>query len=69
MRMRWTAQRIEALTRLWQSGVSATDIGVELGLTRGAVLGKLHRLGISDRLRRGPRSGGEIVNLPGKRLL
>jgi GcrA cell cycle regulator len=48
--MQWTAEHCEELKRLWVAGMSATGIATELGLTRGAVLGKLSRLGL---LRRG----------------
>jgi GcrA cell cycle regulator len=47
--MRWTAERCEELTRLWVAGMSATGIATELGLTRGAVLGKLARLKLLGR--------------------
>lgn len=45
----WTDERIETLTRLWCAGMSATQIAVRLGggLTRNAVIGKIHRLQIS----------------------
>jgi len=49
MRMRWTAEYCEELKRLWVAGMSATGIATELGLTRGAVLGKLDRLGLMRR--------------------
>ena len=49
MRTQWTKGRCEQLTRLWTAGMSATDIGTTLGLTRGAVLGKLDRLGLMRR--------------------
>lgn len=45
----WTDQRVSELKRLWQAGLSATQISPELGVSRSAVLGKLHRLGISGR--------------------
>ena len=43
----WTPERLEALTTLWAGGVSATRIAQTLGgVTRSAVLSKVHRLGI-----------------------
>src|SRR5262249_6066190 len=44
----WTEERIAHLTRLWSQGVSAERIADELrcGLSRNAVLAKIHRLGI-----------------------
>jgi len=47
--MRWTAEYCEELKRLWVAGMSATGIATELGLTRGAVLGKLARLKLLGR--------------------
>jgi len=46
----WTEPRIETLTRLWRSGLSAAQIARTLGgVTRNAVIGKLHRLGLAGR--------------------
>ena len=46
----WTDDRIEVLTQLWQEGRSASAIARDLGgVTRNAVLGKVHRLGLSGR--------------------
>jgi len=46
----WTDARVESLTTLWRSGLSARQIAGSLGgVTRNAVIGKLHRLGLSGR--------------------
>jgi len=46
----WTTERIEVLTALWRDGRSASAIARELGgVTRNAVIGKVHRLGLSGR--------------------
>jgi GcrA cell cycle regulator len=46
----WTDDRIETLTRLWRDGQSASQIARALGgVTRNAVIGKVHRLGLSGR--------------------
>jgi GcrA cell cycle regulator len=46
----WTDDRVEALTLLWTSGASASQIARSLGgVTRNAVIGKVHRLGLSGR--------------------
>jgi GcrA cell cycle regulator len=46
----WTAERIELTLQLWRAGSSASQIAEVLGgVTRSAVLGKLHRLGVSNR--------------------
>lgn len=49
----WTADRIEELARLWADGFSASQIATRLGnTTRNAVMGKVHRLGLSARIQR-----------------
>lgn len=46
----WTAERIEVLSGLWRDGLSAAQIARALGGTsRNAVIGKIHRLGLSAR--------------------
>lgn len=47
--MTWTPERIETLTGLWGSGESVKRIGAMLGLSKGAVTGKAHRLGLPGR--------------------
>lgn len=48
--MSWTDERVEVLKKLWQDGLSASQIAGELGgVTRNAVIGKIHRLGMSGR--------------------
>lgn len=48
--MSWTDERVETLTRMWGEGQSASQIAKELGgVTRNAVIGKVHRLGLSNR--------------------
>lgn len=51
--MRWTDERVEMLKRLWADGLAASQIAGELGgVTRNGVIGKVHRLGLSGRVRR-----------------
>lgn len=47
----WTEDRVGALTKLWLEGQSASQIAKALGggVTRNAVIGKVHRLGLSGR--------------------
>src|SRR5476649_1611887 len=48
--MSWTDERVALLTKLWADGLSASQIAAELGgITRNAVIGKVHRLGLSGR--------------------
>ena len=49
--MSWTDERVELLRKLWLDGLSASQIASELasGVTRNAVIGKVHRLGLSGR--------------------
>ena len=48
--MSWTEDRVETLKRMWAEGQSASQIAKELGgVTRNAVIGKVHRLGLSNR--------------------
>src|SRR5438876_11617406 len=48
--MTWTDERVEMLKKLWADGLSASQIAGELGgVTRNAVIGKVHRLNLSGR--------------------
>jgi GcrA cell cycle regulator len=48
--MAWTDDRVELLKKLWSEGLSASQIAGRLGgVTRNAVIGKVHRLGLSGR--------------------
>jgi GcrA cell cycle regulator len=48
--MSWTDERVEILKKMWGEGQSASVIAKELGgVTRNAVIGKVHRLGLSNR--------------------
>jgi len=48
--MSWTDERIEKLTKMWEGGATASQIAEELGgVSRNAVIGKAHRLGLQAR--------------------
>ena len=48
--MSWTDERIATLTKMWESGATASQIAEELGgVSRNAVIGKAHRLGLKAR--------------------
>jgi len=50
MTMSWTEERINTLTRMWEGGATASQIADELGgVSRNAVIGKAHRLGLKAR--------------------
>jgi GcrA cell cycle regulator len=51
----WTAERISQLTQLWAEGYSCSCIALQMGgVTRNAVIGKVHRLGLPHRRTAGP---------------
>lgn len=53
----WTDERVERLKALWSEGLSASQIAGELGgVTRNAVIGKVHRLGLSGRAKPQPQA-------------
>ena len=62
--MAWTDERVELLKRLWMEGLSASQIAGELGdgVTRNAVIGKVHRLKLSGRAK--PASSAPRVRKP-----
>lgn len=53
--MAWNDERVDLLKKMWSEGQSASQIAKELGgVTRNAVIGKVHRLGLSNRNGAGP---------------
>ena len=72
--MGWTDERVEMLKKLWADGLSASQIAAELGgITRNAVIGKVHRLGLSGRAKspssssprpRKARTSGHMMRVP-----
>jgi GcrA cell cycle regulator len=65
--MSWTDERVQQLKDLWAQGMSASEIADVLGdITRNAVIGKAHRLGLSGRpspIKKKPTKGATILNL------
>ncbi len=48
--MAWTDERIETLRKMWEAGQTASQIAEQLGgVSRNAVIGKAHRLGLQSR--------------------
>ena len=71
----WTEERVEMLKKLWSEGLSASQIAAEIGsVTRNAVIGKVHRLGLSgrgkaksaspQRAKKSPRTPSAPIALP-----
>jgi GcrA cell cycle regulator len=57
--MDWTGQQIQELRKLWAEGLSTRRIGERMGISKNAVVGKAHRLGLPERespVLRGDRS-------------
>lgn len=70
-RFKWTPERIAVLQRLWKEGLSASEIAEKIsGISRSAVLGKLHRLGLdeSDRHTGSANSASKNRRKPRRRL-
>jgi hypothetical protein len=69
---KWSAALIRKMTRLADQGMSAAQIAKALGLTRGQVLGKMHRLGLKTKNPRKKRLNAALVEkmteLAGQRL-
>ncbi len=45
----WTPERIAAVTRLWNEGLTTAEIGRAIGMSKNAVVGKAHRLQLPPR--------------------
>ena len=45
----WDTEKLDKLKKLWEKGVPITKIGDELGVSRNAIAGKAHRLGLPKR--------------------
>ena len=68
----WNDARVETLTRLWNDGLAASAIASKLGeVTRNAVIGKVHRLGLPGRATtsRRPRVRRPHQPLPSRRSI
>jgi GcrA cell cycle regulator len=75
----WTDERVTRLRKLWSDGLSAAQIAAELGgVSRNAVIGKVHRLGLNGRAKspreaasrpRRPRTHSVLIARQSKREL
>lgn len=52
---KWTDEQVAELRKLWRDGLSASQIAAQLKVTRNAVIGKVHRLGLPARTKPEPR--------------
>ena len=61
--MSWTDERVDTLKRLWTEGLSASQIATQLGgVSRNAVIGKVHRLGLEGRNKATPSKADESAS-------
>lgn len=58
----WTPERTAALIVHWNEELSTSEIGRRLGITKNAVIGKVHRLGLTQR-RPSPKAKPEPVHV------
>lgn len=66
--MSWTDERVSRLAKLWAEGLSASQIAEDLGgVTRNAVIGKVHRLGLSGRDKPAGKSNAAARRKPAAR--
>ncbi|NKB51524.1 MAG: GcrA cell cycle regulator [Rhizobiaceae bacterium] len=66
--MAWTDDRVARLAKLWAEGLSASQIAADLGgVTRNAVIGKVHRLGLSGRAKPAGKSNAASRRKPAAR--
>jgi GcrA cell cycle regulator len=66
--MSWTDERVSRLAKLWAEGLSASQIAADLGgVTRNAVIGKVHRLGLSGRAKPAGKSNSGPRRKPAAR--
>ena len=45
----WDEEKLNKLKKLWDEGLPITKIGIEIGVSRNAIAGKAHRLGLPKR--------------------
>lgn len=65
--MTWTLERVAELERLWATGATTAEIGRKLNVSKNAVVGKTHRLGLPGRpspIKRGVAKPAKAVSLP-----
>ena len=58
--VQWDEKRLETLKKLWELGLPISQIGEKLGVSRNAIAGKVHRMGLPKR--QSPIAGGNKAN-------
>jgi GcrA cell cycle regulator len=62
----WTPERIELMKSLWDEGVTTAEIGRRIGVSKNAVVGKVHRLGLVPRIIKNvPPPQRNVFDFPG----
>ena len=64
--MSWTEERVAHLTQLWEAGIGTAEIGGRLGMTKNAIIGKAHRIGLKARRASPRRTRAQLVKLNGR---
>jgi hypothetical protein len=65
----WNPERLAQLRSLWATGLSASQIGDRIGISRNAVLGKIHRLGLGPKLKLAPAILSALTKMPTRRCV
>ena len=66
----WSDDRVEQLKKLWEGGLSASQIAAELGnVTRNAVIGKVHRLGLSGRAKSPSSAASDVYKRQAQHMM
>lgn len=60
---RWTPEKVDELRKLWDEGLSASQIGLKIGMTKNAVIGKVRRLDLERRAGVAPKADADVVAL------
>ena len=64
--MAWTEERVTLLRQFWEAGIGTAEIGERLGMTKNAVIGKAHRIGLKARRASPKRSRARLLRLNGQ---
>jgi hypothetical protein len=62
-------ERIELLKKLWADGLTARQVAAEMGMTRNAVIGKVHRLDLPKRIKTNPPGRTPRPRQTGRRMV